>query len=385
MTSAVIGGALANKAGYGGEAWVRLSWVRGLRRLGVDAWLVEDLDSRTCVDRDGAPVVAQDSYNVAYFREVVEAFGLRERALLRVDRGAQTYGAPPDCLKDLAMEADLVLNFGGHLPAASLFPRARRIYIDIDPGWTQSWIASGDPGARIHGHHAFYTIAENIGKADCRIATGGLPWRTVRQPVVLTDWPVTAGPGPGRFTTVAKWRNPLGPIGPGPGGFSLKHQEFRRFVDLARCSADVHELALRVDPADGADVDLLRIHGWRVVDAAVVARTPADFQRYVQASSAEFSAAQGIYAQSACGWFSDRTVRYLASGRPAAVQDTGLGSIYPVGEGLLTFDSLDGALAAEESIARDYEGHAGAARMLAERYFDSDEVLGRLLDEVGCR
>jgi hypothetical protein len=381
VTTAVVGGALANKAGYGGEAWIRMSWVVGLRRLGIDAWLVEDLDSATCTDRRGAPAAARDSYNLAYFDDVVATFGLTERAVLRVDGGTETYGAGAGALAALAEKAELVINIGGHLPAAVLFPRARRVCVDIDPGWTQWWHASGNPGARLEGHHAFYTIAENLGSPRCPIPTGGLEWRTIRQPVVLAHWPVTPGPGPGRFTTVATWRNPFGPAGDGTLG--AKHHEFRRFVDLARNSASTHEVALRIDPGDRADRRLLAANGWRVVDAAKVARTPADFQAYVQGSGAEFSPAQGVYARTASGWFSDRSLRYLASGRPVLVQDTGLGAQYPVGEGLVTFESLAEARDGEERIVADYPAHAAAARAIAERYFDSDLVLGRLLDEVG--
>jgi hypothetical protein len=381
VTTAVVGGALANKAGYGGEAWIRLSWVQGLRRLGIDAWLVEDLDAATCVDRGGAPVPPCDSYNLAYFTEVVTAFGLADRAVLRVDGGRQIYGADADALEALRTQAELVINIGGHLPAEVLFPGALRVYIDIDPGWTQFWHATGDPGARLDGHHAYYTIAEHLGTTRCSIPTGGLEWRTIRQPVVLGDWPVTAGPGPGRFTTVASWRNPLGPVG--DESLGGKHHQFRRFVELAVDSVAVHELAVRIDPGDAADQRLLAANGWRMVDPAEVARTPADFQAYVQGSSAEFSPAQGVYAHTSSGWFSDRSLRYLASGRPVLVQDTGLGDIYPVGEGLVTFDTLAGAREGEERIAADYPAHASAARAIAERYFDSDLVLGRLLDEMG--
>lgn len=381
MTTAVVGGALANKAGYGGEAWIRMSWVLGLRGLGIDAWLVEDLDSATCIDRLGAPAAARDSYNVAYFDDVVATFGLTERAVLRVDGGTETFGAGAGALAALAEKAELVINIGGHLPAAVLFPRARRVYVDIDPGWTQWWHASGNPGARLEGHHAYYTIAENIGTPRCPIPTGELGWRTIRQPVVLADWPVTPGPGPGRFTTVATWRNPFGPVG--DGALGAKHHEFRRFVDLARTSAAIHELALRIDPGDRADRRLLAASGWHVVDAAEVVRTPADFRAYVQGSGAEFSPAQGVYAHTASGWFSDRSLRYLASGRPVLVQDTGLGAHYPVGEGLVTFESLADARDGEARIEADYAAHAAAARAIAERYFDSDLVLGRLLDEMG--
>ena len=380
MTTAVVGGALANKAGYGGEAWIRMSWVLGLRRLGVDAWLVEDLESTTCVDCRGAPALPPDSYNLAYFNEVVTTFGLADRAILRVDGGAQIFGAGPGAMAALRDQTDLVVNIGGHLPAEELFPRARRVYVDIDPGWTQFWHVSGNPGARLEGHHAFYTIAENLGTSGCPIPTAGLSWRTIRQPVVLDDWPVTAGPGPGRFTTVATWRNPFGPVGDEPNG--AKHHQFRRFVELAQGSPAVYEIALRIDKGDAADERLLAAKGWRVVDATKVARTPADFQAYVQASSAEFSPTQGLYAQTSSGWFSDRSLRYLASGRPVLVQDTGLDRLYPIGEGLVTFDSLDEARDGAERIGRDYSSHAAAARAIAEQFFDSDVVLGRLLDET---
>ena len=380
MTTAVVGGALANKAGYGGEAWIRMSWLLGLRRLGIDAWLVEDLASAHCTDRLGAPSPVGGSYNVAYFTEVVATFGLTGRAVLRIDAGRQTLGAGAGALAALSEEADLVLNIGGHLPAEALFPRARRVYVDIDPGWTQFWHSSGDPGARLAGHHDFYTIAENLGTSRCSIPTAGIPWRSTRQPLVLAHWPVTPGPGPGRFTTVATWRNPLGPVGDGAHGG--KHRQFRRFLELARTSDATHELALRIDPADAADLARLVAHGWRIVDAAEAVRTPADFQSYVQGSGAEFSAAQGVYTGTGSGWFSDRSLRYLASARPVLVQDTGIAAHYPVGEGLVVFDSLDSARAGEARIGADYPGHAAAARDIAERYFDSDLVLGRLLDEV---
>jgi len=53
--------------------------------------------------------------------------------------------------------------------------------------------------------------------------------------------------------------------------------------------------------------------------------------------------------------------------------------LLPSGEGLLAFTDLDEAIAGVEEIERDYEGHARAARAIAERHFDSDRVLGDLL------
>ena len=101
------------------------------------------------------------------------------------------------------------------------------------------------------------------------------------------------------------------------------------------------------------------------------------------ASSAEFSVAQGIYVETQSGWFSDRTVRYLASGKPALIQDTGFSRNYPVGEGLVAFSTPEQAIAGAERIWRDYEEHCHTARTLAEEYFDSDRVLGHFVEEAG--
>src|SRR5260370_2232274 len=43
VATAIVGGVLAGKRGNGGNAWTRLSLVLGLRRLGFDVVLVEQL------------------------------------------------------------------------------------------------------------------------------------------------------------------------------------------------------------------------------------------------------------------------------------------------------------------------------------------------------
>jgi hypothetical protein len=105
----------------------------------------------------------------------------------------------------------------------------------------------------------------------------------------------------------------------------------------------------------------------------------------VQSSSGEFSVAQEVYVATRSGWFSDRTVRYLASGRPALVQDTGFSRHLPVGAGLVAFSGMEEAVVGAKSIDADYAEHAAAARDIAERYFDSNVVLPRFLEQAGVR
>ena len=59
--------------------------------------------------------------------------------------------------------------------------------------------------------------------------------------------------------------------------------------------------------------------------------------------------------------------------------------IFPVGEGLVAFNTLDEAVAGAKSIAEDYERHSRAARAIAEEYFDSDKVCARFAEDAGLR
>ncbi|MGO9526455.1 MAG: glycosyltransferase, partial [Verrucomicrobiia bacterium] len=100
---------------------------------------------------------------------------------------------------------------------------------------------------------------------------------------------------------------------------------------------------------------------------------------YIGHSRGEFSVAKEAYVKTRCGWFSDRTVAYLASGKPAIVQNTGFRDVLPCGEGLFAFQSADDVVNAVEQISKDYERHCRAARRMAQEYFDSDKVLRTML------
>jgi len=378
----VVAGALANKPGNGGEAWVRLSWVRGFARLGWRVVFVEQIASAACHDAGGAPCMWEASENRRWFDRVAAESGLAGHAAVIVDDGRVFHGLDRAELIRLGGSARLLLNIGGHLHWAPLFERpARRVYVDIDPGFTQFWQAQGLAGPRLEGHDAFYTIGLSIGAAGCPIPTGGIAWRHVLPPVVSADWPADRPVSRPGFTTVASWRGPFGPVEYGGRTYGLKVHQFRRFLDLpGRCTGPF-EIALAIHAGDAADRDRLLAAGWRLADPARVAGDPGAFRDYVAGSAAEFSVAQGIYVDTACGWVSDRTVRYLACGRPALVQDTGIGHHLPTGEGLVTFRTLEEAAAGAEDIRARYGHHRQAALSLARDHFDSDRVIGRLIAE----
>jgi hypothetical protein len=383
MATVIVSGAIANKYLNGGEAWVRLSWILGLRKLGLRVYFVEQIERENCTDADGALTSFEDCVNRSYFRAVMEEFGLADSATLMYDGGEQTEGLSYPELLDLTGSADLLVNISGHLSSEPLMQRLRcKVYVDLDPGFTQFWHAAGNEGARLAGHHHYFSTGENLGTPACRVPTQGLPWRPIPPPVVLDEWPATNG-GSTRFTTVATWRGPFGPVSHEGTTFGLKVHQFRKMIELPERVPYEFEIALGIYPDDSKDLDALHAHGWQIVDPKQAVPDPASFRSYVQRSGAEFSVAQGVYVDTEVGWFSDRTVRYLASGKPTLVQDTGFTRSYPVGEGLLAFRTLEEAVAGAERIMADYESHRQAARALAEEYFDSDKVLGRFLAEVG--
>ena len=381
MTTIVVGGALANKPGNGGEAWVRMSWAVGLQRLGFDVVFVEEIDINTCLDQTGRPVPLAHSVNAGFFQAVTAEFGLDGCSALVC--GSSTVGLNCRELIERIDRAELLVNISGNIRSSWLLePIRTRAYIDIDPGFTQIWHAEGVAGLGLEGHHHFFTIGENIGTASCPIPTGDIRWRPTRQPVVLSHWPACPQEPDRGFTTVGTWRGPYGRPNLDGRLLGLKLHQFRQFTDLPNNSGHDFEAAIAFCPEDAHDMADLKDGGWNLLDPAGVTATPSAFRNYVQSSAAEFSPAQGVYVETSCGWFSDRTIRYLASGRPAVVQDTGFSRTIPVGCGLMTFATPDQARSAVEKVDGDYSCHAAAARKLAEEEFASDKVLGRFVESL---
>jgi hypothetical protein len=383
---AIVAGALANKPLNGGEAWVRLAWLLGLRRLGFDVHFVEALGDSACVDEKGEPCAFEASANRRHFESVIRAFGLVGKATLLDEAGGARIGLASDDLLAVAESAEAIFNISGHLaPGPLLAAPRRRVYIDLDPGFTQLWAADPALDFSVDGHDHHVSVGLNVGRPECPLPSAGVDWIPSLPPVLLGEWPaVPPPPGPLRWTTVATWRNPYGPQRIAGRTVGLKHHEFRRLIDLPRLVAGAEfELALDIHAADGEDLRALCRAGWRVVSPRTVAATPSAFRNYVRGSGAEFSVAQGVYVASASGWFSDRSGAYLASGRPALVQDTGIGAELPFGEGLLRFATPAEAVEGARRIASDPAAHAAAARAIAEAHLDSDLVLGRVLDAIG--
>ena len=355
-----VAGMLAGEPHQGGAAWAVLQYALGLRSLGHDVLLLEEVD-------DG-----RFTATAPRLRAIAAAHGLR----------AGLVGRPSGRVTGLSRAAldgaDLLMNLSGVLRDEDLLARpALRAYVDLDPAFTQLWDADGaDLG--LDRHDRLVTIGMGLGAAGCPVPADGRAWIPTPQPIVLEHWPVASARVPEALTTVAHWRS-YGSIHRDGIHYGQKAHSLRALLDLPARAAVRFRLALGIHPDERADLEALASNGWELADPVAAAGRPRDYRAFIQRSWAEFGLAKLGYVASRCGWFSDRSLCYLASGRPVVAQDTGFGDWLPAGEGVLAFSDADGAAAAVESLRSGYARHRRAARALAEDVFRADRVLGRLL------
>ena len=368
----LLSGMIAGDPWQGGATWAVLQYWLGLRRLGHEVYFVEPVAETA--------LRTTDSANAAYFKQVTQQFGLTGCGALLSCR--QTCGTAYEELLGVARRADLLINISGMLADAALIESVpRRVYLDLDPAFNQLWQAAQKIDMRFDGHTHFATIGLAIGSDDCRVPTCGREWIKTLQPIVLDHWPVAETIVYDGLTTVGNWRG-YGSIEHEGILYGQKAHSLRRFIDLPTRTSERFMPALAIHADEQRDLSGLAAHGWTVLDPAKLASTPNDYRSFIQQSKAEFGIAKSGYSVSRCGWFSDRSVCYLASGKPVIAQETGFSRLLPVGEGLFAFDSVNDVLIAIDALRRDYHRHARAARAIAEEFFESDRVLGRLLGQI---
>ena len=370
----IVSGSLAQRPCHGGHAWVFLQYLLGFKRLGWDVLFLDRLDETMCDQ-------TEQLHRVRHLAQVMEEHGLGDA--WSVDAGKNIHGLSRAAVLEKARESPLLINVMGFLrdPEILALPSCRA-FLDIDPGFGQMWKELGLADI-FQGHDAFATIGENIGKPDCTIPTCGLEWIASSQPIVLEHWPVQHDGGAGAFTSIASWRGLFGPIEYLGKTYGLRVHEFRQFAQLPSLSRSRFDIALDIDSAEENDIALLRRNGWHLIDPRAVAGDPSSYRRFIQDSKAEFMIAKNMYVETRGGWFSDRSICYLASGKPVLAQKTGFTQNYPTGKGLIAFSSLDEAKTGVDEICGNYVQHSKAAREIADEYFDSDKVLTRLLKRLG--
>ncbi len=356
----------------------------GLQRLGHEVYVMEHVGRGRCTDSANQQVPFDQWDGRQHFEAVMKTYGMWPRCCLIYRNGEATHGMPFAEAVKVSKMCDLLMTRSGEIhKAEEIFTNPkRRLYIDGNPGNTQVFLQQrgGEYEALDHYDHLF-TLGLNIGTDGCRIPTEQRHWHPILRPVVLPLWPHSQDHTSTRFTTVSSWKGRTTFQWQGTDS-GEKSDSWLKFVELPKRTAQELEIALRIEPRDEVDGEMFRQNGWQLTDPSRF-HTLTEYRGYISQSRAEFSVAHHRVVEFSVGWFSDRSALYLASGRPVLVQSTGIESHLPTGKGLLTFSTIDEALAGIDSINEDYAGHCRAARDIAETYFDSDRVLASMLAKVG--
>lgn len=364
----------ANTIGYphgGGHLWVYLNWALGLRSCGCEVIWIESVDEK-------APAASIEALVVG-LRMRLAAYGFSSLALCPAN-GPLDVPVAPDCLPiEAAAGADLLLDMGYNARADVTALFRGSALLDIDPGLTQIWIRNGD--IRPASRDLYFTIGETVGRPGSRIPDCGLAWIYTPPCVALEQWPVKPSAKGAPYTTVSQWDNNDWLLDEERSYENTKRSGFLPFLDLPRRSAAPLELALDLGGDDEEKEKIVAL-GWAVRDARVVAATPDAYQAYIQRSRGEFSCVKPSCVELQNAWISDRSLCYLASGKPVVVRHTGPSRFLPDADGLLRFRDLDEAVARLADAEANHDRHARAARALAEEFFDATKVAKRVLERA---
>jgi hypothetical protein len=395
----------------GGHFWVYMQYAQGLHRLGCEVYWLEQFHSSGNHGKDQAIL--------ATFFDRMERYGLGGNAVIYTVNSLSTNNEiqydylemSAAAAQKIFQRADLLLNFNYAIDAAMLACFQKTALVDIDPGLLQFWISVGQMD--VAQHDIYFTIGETVGTSSALFSDCGLNWNHIRPPVCLELWPYLFDPDCEFFTTVSSWWG-----GAGKGEFITDGREliyennkrvtFLAFAELPRLTTQPLELALNLGngdvgdelekddnawqmknshldeitdyQSDAHDRKALVDRGWRIRQATEVTGCPETYQNYIQGSRGEFSCVKPSCLKLQNAWISDRTLCYLASGKPVVVQHTGPSAYLPNGLGMFRFSTIEEAAAALSTINANYQKHCQAAREIAEAYFDTQQVLSRLLN-----
>lgn len=359
----------------GGHLWAYLNWALGLRQVGCQVVWLETVNAHR--------PLTELTEMVSGLQSRLEPYGLAQQIALC---STSTESLPEPLAKatidlDTSSDADLLLSLRYSTPRQVVRRFRRSALIDIDPGLSQMWIALGQ--IEVAPYDVYFSIGETVGHPQARFPDVGIEWHYTPPCVALEWWPVVKQAAEGAcFTTISHWGGDDW-LEEEQGLYNnSKREGFLPFLDLPRRVQVPLELALCLSEEEREERVSLQVRGWQIRDASTVAGTPQAYQRYIGGSLGEWSCAKPSCLRLQNAWVSDRSLCYLASGKPVVVQDTGPSRVLPNGEGMFRFSNLDEAVRSLEAVERDYVRHSQAARQLAEAVFDAKLIVSRLLERA---
>jgi hypothetical protein len=356
----------------GGYLWKFLNWARGLAANGCEVIWLEAVSPERSPEEIAAAVAA--------LRSTLAPYGLGDSlSICRAEGDGVAVESACRCVPlETAVESDLFLSVGYYRPTQRLVDRFRRsAFVDYDPGLLQLWLSRRS--CRIATYDVYFTIGETVGRPGSLIPDVGLDWHYVPPCVSLEEWtPAPPPAGDAAFTTITHW------WGDWVEDYdNTKRAGFLPYLEMPGRSPRPLELAVFF-PEDQAEArkerDILTRHGWRLRQPSEIAATPDAYRRYIRGSLGEFSCAKPSGPRLQNAWVSERTLSYLATGRPAVVEHTGPSRFLPDAAGVWRFRNVSEATRALQRVVEDYPNQCRQARALAEEHFDARQVVARVLD-----
>jgi hypothetical protein len=365
----------------GGNLSWALQYLAGLKALGHDVYMVEKyVHPNSCYDPVRQTVSDDCSYGVQVVNDLLKAYGL-EHNWCYVQAGEVYHGRSKKEIEAVFQRADLYIENGAHGAWDEESAHLRRVYIDVDPAFTQirlyNDIHRGTPLPRFD---AYYTNGLNVGRPGNMLPLNGIEWKYIFNPVHSRLFKKTSPPSGAPYSTIMNWKS-YSPIKYNGVSYGHKNVEFARFQSLPTLVDVPMEMA--VSGLNAQEAELVRENRWRIRSAQEVTFSVDSFREYLYRCRGEFSVCKHMYVATSSGWFSDKSAAFMACGRPVVVQETGFSDHLPTGEGLFGVKDLDEAKAAIETIESDYERHSRAAREIAGEYLESGKVLKGLLSDFG--
>ena len=365
----------------GGLVWHHFQYLYGLHQMGHKVLFLEESEEyAACYNPETYQMTTDPTYGLNFIMEIFSKFNLQNHWAYFDYHTNQWFGQSEERVMTFIKDADIVLNLSGINPLRDwILPIPKKVFIDTDPVFTQVKHLS-DPAANqiASMHDAFFTFGENYGEKGCTIPIDGFSWLPTRQPVVMELWNNVGTQNNGKWTTVMQWDSYKTQRWKGKA-YGMKSKSFDEFIELPQKCSEKFELALG---SNSAPNEMLTSFGWQIINPLLITKTPYSYQDYIKKSKGEWSVAKHGYVSANSGWFSERTLNYMASGKPVVVQETGFSEFLPVGEGLLSFSTKEEATEALLKVNTDYNKHCKTARQIVNDYFGSRSVLQSLLDRI---
>jgi hypothetical protein len=379
----VIVWGLLSSLPFGGMVWQVLHHIVGFRRLGFDVWYVEDSD-RNVLDPNTWMPTTDYKENIQFIADMMSSVGLEDKWVFREPCEPQIChgGKDFDGLLDLYKECDAVFNL---CIGQELLPYHEIIKclvcLETDPGVFQISVAKGHEGLikSLERYDYIFSYGQNLGEKDCILPAERFNWIPTVPPVITDWWQSDMLPKNCKFTTIANWDTKDIEGVEWEGDTYYWQKGFKRFIDLPKKSKIPIELALV--GIDDENKRTIKNHRWLISSA----KDLSDFYNYhdyICSSLGEFTVTKDQYVRMKSGWFSDRSVCYLAAGRPVITEETGFSKFIPTGEGLFSFSTEEEILVAIDAIYSNYQKQSQRAREIANEYFRSEGVLYEILKAI---